>query len=508
MKNDARIRFWLIMTAAVLCLGMASAPAESPEEKRVGFAFGMKGAPDASWVAFALENWTSEGAERALKLFGKYSGSYDRTTISLTLEYPEIVEGPDPSVIAYLTKELRGAHEIYDVYVMGRVRAGRKSDYDRPKEGPYSVAPWRQEESVKTQKRGLQFSADGRYLRYLEKPSADSEEEAYRHLTVEGNSLEESAMQEVEWHPVKAPAQLPPFITTPQPRIHEETAPVWSPDSFGLYVHDEQGVWKAAFDRAPRKAVWSLVLPMSDVRAFQLSPDGRRMLFEIGKQMRQAVLVDLEAAYSAPTAVGKGWCARFSPDGKQVAYLNRQGAYAADVENPKPRRIGGKIQPKIDTSSRLQWSHDSALLYAHDAEGVWSASAEPDGNGWTKVVEIAGVHTFRVAYRVFRPAMLILGEPIPEPKISHRLIVEADVETDGGASDHAIRNGSRLKERQFIYFDLTGEESEPYYGFKGWGNGSDGNESSRWFYHADLKGLHLDRWGTDCGVIYKLEYNE
>ena len=309
----------------------------------------ITGSQDGNWLAFVLDRWTNGQAQGAAYVFGDANFGQNRYEFPLTLEYIEVVEGPDPSVIAYLTKEIRGASDEYDVYILGVVQEDSRKFQNCTPDVPFSVLPWRKTEKeryVKTVKRNLQFSQDGGYLRYLEKESVHSENEAYRYVSIQGETPKMSIVHRLKWLPAKEPVAPPSYITARQPKIHEETQPVWSADSSALYVHDKEGVWRRPFSPTPRNTEWSLFYPKKNVRAFQLSSDGKRMLLEIGLKQRRVAVVDLESESARPRDLGEGWSARVSPDGTQYAFLSRRGAYIGDGAS-EPRRIGGKTQPEF-----------------------------------------------------------------------------------------------------------------------------------------------------------------
>ncbi len=485
----------------------------------------ITGSQDGNWLAFVLDRWTNGQAQGAAYVFGR------RYKFPLTPEYTEVVEGPDPSVIAYLTKEIGGVSDQYNVYILGVVQEDYQKFQNRMPDVPFSVLPWLQHETIKTVKRNLQFSEDGGYLRYLEKESVHSENEAYRYVSIQGETPKMAIVHRLKWLPAKEPAAPPSYITARQPKIHEETQLVWSADSSALYVHDKEGVWRRPFSSTPRNTEWSLFYPTKNVRAFQLSSDGKRMLLEIGSKQRRVAVVDLESESARPRDLGEGWSARFSPDGTQYAFLSRRGAYIGDSVS-EPRRIGGKTQPEFHSSSRLEWPRNSTLLYAHDANGIWSVEPSINGNGWKLEVKVEGVHTFHITSWV-RPRFYISEEsPRPEPEIITSLMVETDgnpvfsraresgfvpmtaheYNKDrrnmphynarlGGRFGDGATLGTNMKERRITRLSLSGEKNETsYYSENGWGAGKDGRPFNYWIYHANFNGLHVMKVESGCGL--------
>lgn len=493
----------------------------------------ITGSQDGNWLAFVVDRRQNGKAERAAYVFGDAGGGQDRYQFPLTLEYTEVVEGPDPSVIAYLTKEIRGASDEYDLYVLGVVQEDYRKFQNRTPDVPMSVLPWRQHETIKTVKRNLQFSEDGGYLRYLEKESVDSENETYRYVSIQGKTPKMGTVHRLKWLRAKKPAAPPSYIRARQPKIHEETQPVWSADSSALYVHDEEGVWRRPFSPTPRNTEWTLIYPKKKIRAFQLSSDGKRALLELGSKPRLVAVVDLETESGRLRDLGKGWSARFSPDGTQYAFLSGAGAYIGDGAS-EPRRIGGKTQPKFHSSSRLEWPRNSTLLYAHDANGIWSAEADVDGSGWKLEVKAEGVHTFNVTSWARSRFFVIEESPRPEPEIVTSLLIETDGEPVfsraresgfvpmtareysnhsesqiGGRFEEGAMLGTNMKERRITSISLSSEKNETsYYGKNGWGAGLDGRALNCWSYHANFNGLHVMKLEGGCGLGFTLFYNE
>ncbi len=507
-------------------------PPITPVKSPIAVTRAITGSQDGNWLAFVADRWANGQAKRAAYVFGDANFGQRRYTYPLTVEYIEVVEGPDPSVIAYLTKELGGASDEYDIYILGVVQEDSHKFQNRTPDVPFSVAPWRQHESVKTVKRNLQFSEDGGYLRYLEKESVHSENEAYRYVSVQGETPKMNVVRRLKWLPAKKPAAPPSYLTARQPKIHAETQPVWSADSSALYVHDSEGVWRRPFSPTPRNTEWSLFYPTKNVRAFQLSSDGKRMLLETGAKQRRVAIANLESE-SGPRDLGEGWSARFSPDGTQYAFISRRGAFIGDADSA-PRRLHGKMQPKFHSSSRLEWPRNSTLLYAHDASGVWSAEADVNARGWKLEVKAEGVHTFHITSWA-RPVFFIVeGEPQPEPEIITSLTVETDGNPvlsrarESGFVQIAVREysgdyykgqiggrfgdgatlGTNMKERRITQINLSNGENEAYHRNNGWGAGEDGRSLNCWVYHANFNGLHVMKAEGGCGLGFTLFYNE
>ena len=403
----------LLLTGAVLA-GLLAAVLALTYEKTRARARAISPSPDCDMLAFVLERRDGVKQSADLQAFSNVALNANNT-LPLTYKIIEVVESPDPSVIAFISKCVGGTRDYYDVYVIDNAPdAAAASNYwgARLPGEPYSPDPYPGAEDRKAVKSGLQFSKDGRYLRFkrrsVGKPTDRWIDKIVRWSASEYERYKTSGDYEypmpsgVKWVPPKKPAQLPAFMTARQPKIHAETQPAWSPDSKTLYVHDSKGVWSAEINRVIGLPEWRLILPMKKLRAFQISPDGNSALMERGVQ-RKVEIADLKGKQK-PRSVGEGRGARFSPDGKRVAFIHKKGVFMADVQDGKPRGVGGSAngKPNIQRNSRLQWSHDSRLLYIHDAEGVWSMEPDAGKSGWTLIAKARGLHTYRIIHRVNR----------------------------------------------------------------------------------------------------------
>ena len=528
----------LFLSAALLAVSPA-AWAETQPIQAVA-ARSVEVSPNGARFAFVVEKRVGGKRAAGLRAFLKFPSGTSNRAYPLTAEFLEVVQSPHPSVIAFLTKEIHGRVDRYEVYVLDPT--GVRSNFDRQKypEAPDPIVFYGQKgRFLKTVKSGLQFSEDGIYLRYVEKAPETSDASAdcltapvsYGYGRIDGAGPIERVKSHVKWLPPKRPAQLPAFLTEPQPKIHSETQPVWSHDSKTIHVHDKEGVWSAEVSPSVGFPVWRLSLPMTQIRAFQISPDGRHALLERGDPTRRVELIGWKTEQAA-RLVGEGRSARFSPDGKRFAYLNDRGAFIANLQDATPRRAGSQPQPNVHSNSRLQWSRDSRLLYVHDAEGVWSMEPDSSERRWTLTIKAKGLHTFRIVSGSFRP--ITFAGPDALPKIRHFSFLEAAAEKlrevavadgNGGFVSKSPRskNGVKprvepspfgdsrqLKQRHLINVNLSSENQDPYFWKWGWESGDaiTLDPYRRWTYHADSKGLYLMTTGGHCGLGFAFLYDE
>lgn len=532
----------------------------------------MAVSPDCHRLAFVMVKKERGKQSANLRAF---DNSY-RRIVPLTFECVEIVQSPDPDIVAFLAKEIGGTsreHDDYNVYVINnKANPGSTAARRAIKTGaPYAVVRANDARNLRTVKRGLQFSQDGRYLRYKQTPlpkpeyaaqtdsknckekrngmiaeiarrfAPDDEpsrqivsEYEYAHVDIQGNDLG-SKSKYARWLPPKTPAKLPAFLSSPQPAVHAQAQLAWSPDSQTLYVHDHEGVWGARFARYNGLPEWSLLMPTTQIRAFHVSPIGDRILLE--KESGAVVLANFKANGGA-RLVGKGRSAQFSPDGARFAFLNSSGVFAGGVKEGKARCLEKSgAEPNLLPNSRLQWSHDSRLLYAHDAQGVWAAPVDGSGSGWTLMFKAKGIHTFRVLHNRIRPESILKEGETPRYSRFPNFYLEMEemptlfkADGAGGFVPMELEEGpdygngmagsekptlfgpySDLKERHLVRIMASKSGYISIYIGRGWGAGSASSFEpffNAWSYHANFNGLYSMRILGRGGHSYSILYND
>ncbi len=341
----------------------------------IGISRAIVPSPNNEWLAVRMEHWKKDERVRTLSVKNLHNGIF----YSLTPEYLEIVQGPDPSVIAYISRDSSN-----NWYTVGVYAPDKTIVEEEPIPHPYPVA----RSNTGILKKDLAFSSDGQHLRFAIRLNFESLGRiSYDYRTLDGRAyLTDEPLKGVEWLPPQKPAKLPDFMTERTPQIHEETIPVWSPDSDALYVHDEEGIWRVNL-LMPRMQVWELFLPMQGVRAFRLSADGQHLLANLdgGDSDPSVVLVDLKSEERVPKRLGQGWGAAFSPDGKRFAYAHSGGLYVGSVEKGAARRIEASEQRNFGRNAAPIWTSDGAAVYIQSDEGVWRVDAESAENAEWKL---------------------------------------------------------------------------------------------------------------------------
>ncbi len=560
--NNRPVWKYLLLPGAVLLAGLAVActgrgadaqqPAHQKTQKMQGpAARAVAVSPDREMLAFVLERRNGTEYNAGLRAFLKFPRGSSNLAFPLTFEIVEVVQSPDPSIIAFIAKEVSGTYDAYSVYMFDKSGA-----LPRPSSRSYSgsshplLGSMRHARNLKPVKSGLQFSDDGRFLRYVAQP-VETEAASTDRLTAESNrrlsqwqaqygyaSIQERGVHgvsvgSIKWLPPKPPDNLPAFMTAAQPEIHPETQPAWSSDSKTLYVHDSDGVWSAEISRSIGLPEWRLMAPAKDIRAFHISADGSRALLERGGKTRRIELVNIKGNQK-PQLVGGGRNARFSPDGKRFAFLKGGGAFTADIQDGKPRPVGRSVsgQPKIQSNSRLQWSHDSRLLYVHDAKGIWSMEPDKKENRWELYVKAKGLDTYRIVSWERRLRYVEKTPELPEFKTYIYLRAEAEhvpaifaadgkggfvpasptpkkTESSRGAPSDADENGG-MKERYLISVNLSNKYPQMRYNRTAWESGTArGKDSNRtWSYRVDSEGLHAQTSSGPSVNFWSFKYDQ
>lgn len=560
--QPTRSRLWMLGAALLTCLtgallsGCRSDGQESAAYVEGAAARAIAASPDCRLLGFVMERRDSSGEAASIHAFGLNSRPQTLSN-SLTFEILEVVEGPDPSIIAFIVKKpcsgenAQDAYQIYMIDKTGRLAKGI-SYWDPEKPLRIDKASWSVNGGAPPVK-DLLISEDGRYLSV--KKNAPGTSRSNDRMIIEAKRAPEGIRPRVRlrpgadapiekppirWLPPKKPARLPAFIAARQPEVHAETQPVWSFDTeeffHTIYVHDNEGVWSAVHAALPE---WRLILPMKHVRAFQVSSDGSHAVLERGGKKRRIELVSLKSDQTA-RVFGEGRMARLSPDGKRIAYLNNNGAYITDLQGAQP--LDFRPHPSLQPYSRLQWSYDSRLLYVHDSKGIWRVNPDQKRSEWKLFVKAEGVHTYRIARRenrlgafaeekvetAFPYDTILLVEMEAEPSLavlndnggfdsrtlseSQRSILRNALQS--GASTR-IAKSANPKERHIASVSLTEENPEMRYIGRGWDAGFDQSEyihpfysNTRCLYYANFKSMEMAVTEGWCGTFKRLEYNK
>jgi hypothetical protein len=152
--------------------------------------------------------------------------------------------------------------------------------------------------------------------------------------------------------------------------------PSWSPDGQRIfYVSNPEvawgtgDIWSVAADNSnDRRKVLSEETSWSTRP--EISPDGKQLLFASyhGRQWRQLWMTTPDGAAPLPVSFGEfdRWNARWSPDGRRIAYIsNEQGNTSLVVQD----LAGGSTTPIVATRRRYKHAEASLTLDIRDEQG-------------------------------------------------------------------------------------------------------------------------------------------
>ena len=409
--------------------------------------------PNDEWLAARVEHWKNDERVRTLSVKNLRDGIF----YSLTPEYLEIIQGPDPSVIAYISRDSSTNWYTVGVYAPNGTGGGKE-----PIPHPHPAV----DSDTGILRKDLAFSSDGQYLRFVTRrnfePLGTSE---YGYRTVDGAAYIDwidDDFKHVTWLPPQKPAKLPDFMTEKTPQIHEETVPVWSPDSDAVYVHDEEGIWRVNL-LMPRMQVWKLFLPMKGVRAFCLSADGQRLLATIdgGDGEPSVVLVDLKSEKRVPKRLGHGWGGAFSPDSSRFVFADASGLYVGSVEKGAARRIEASERRNFGRNAAPIWISDNAAVYVQSDEGVWRVNADSTENGaWELALPLEEVGSFDVFFR--RPlASCRKAATASTPTANSTAVGEVPSGKESSISSRSLTRNRSGYERKLMLTDLHAADPTP-----------------------------------------------
>jgi Tol biopolymer transport system component len=240
-----------------------------------------------------------------------------------------------------------------------------------PKDGPISISEAQPVTTGNQTIEGIGVSHDGKWLAY------DS--------NINGN-------QDIFRIPVGGgePEQL-----TNDPS--DEFLPAWSPDDREIAFY----YWKKGNrDLTLMMADGSKLQQLTDDPASESYPDwspaGLRLVFTSEQTGRGELFMisreNKEAKWGTPhqlTSNGADQGAKWSPDGRLIAYTNSQGLWIISAEGGEPRSLVEVGDPAIQSRIRhTAWSKDSRTIYylAYDAEKRASFWSVPASGGEAKLL--------------------------------------------------------------------------------------------------------------------------
>jgi len=154
--------------------------------------------------------------------------------------------------------------------------------------------------------------------------------------------------------------------------------PIWTPDgSEILFASDRTGTYQLYRKRSDSVREETRVPgPATPWGASDISPDGGFITCQSGGTATRWDISTIAVGDSIPAPFVKSqfseWSARFSPDGKWMAYSSgesgRREVYVSAFPGP-----GGKVQVSTRGGDEIQWRRDGKELYYISAEGELTA---------------------------------------------------------------------------------------------------------------------------------------
>ena len=337
------MRYRLILIAIVII------PNVAPSAERIGLTHHPLPSPDGEHLALISErryhhdkqNFSLMHSECSLTLWTANRHDDFFIHYSLTPRIHDVIRSPDGKVIAYLALDINLWYAICFYFpdrgeAFGIEYCSTGSTIDK-----------------------FQLSTDLEWIRYYIRPRIDRDTPVYdakpnrppsksikqqlsdvingQWTAMEVNTGEylftKKEQDKIEWAAIERPEEIPAFLTQPVPKIQKDTQMQWSPDSKNLYLLDEKGIWRSDIGK-PFVYQWTLILEISSILRFELSPNGTHLLYEVAletpyeltlEQQEEREIWILNLEYGSPNKLGKGWASTFSHDGNTLFYGNFDG---------------------------------------------------------------------------------------------------------------------------------------------------------------------------------------
>jgi len=146
-----------------------------------------------------------------------------------------------------------------------------------------------------------------------------------------------------------------------------ESQPAWSADGkqiwFTVFANDSSAIYSIGANGGDSKRIGTV-----PGRAMRLSPDGTRVLYWIGTWTSMKLFssaLDGSNALQLTDGSGVVWGARWSPDGKRIAFADRDSSHLLKVHVMNADGTGRTQIPFVASAFEAQmpaWSPDAKLL--------------------------------------------------------------------------------------------------------------------------------------------------
>jgi hypothetical protein len=307
------------MRAAVALVFLSCfVPVSAQSVVRHGLASRVTPSPHDDTFVYLAEKRDDAVSEFTLTWVQPPSADASMRAHSLTPRYGPLVQSPAGDMIAYWSVDFARGLEVF-VYHCAEGQGGLSR--------PLSL-------SSGTRGHRLEWSADSGYLRLQPElsdawgPFDHQSDVAWHSFSTDGMfHVHNEDVAGAEWVP-PIPAEDPPaYLSQRRPTLSGDSPIVWGADPTTLYVADAGGVWRVSLG-APFMDEWSRIADMQDVRALAVSPSGRHLVVEAGRDEEGGIYeMRLDSPDSVPTRVAAGWGIRFGTDHGWYFYAAYKGLY-------------------------------------------------------------------------------------------------------------------------------------------------------------------------------------
>ena len=372
--------------------------------------------PDGKWVAFERDS-------RELRVIDP-STTQETLVATGVFDTPPFVDArdfawsPDSRFIAYLSA---GAKTFVNVHV-AQIVAGASPALKRGEGRPVSFL-------ANTNAGSLAWSPDGTYLTFATAQRTEPGDVIRVDLLPRTPKFREDQFRDLfkEEQPKTTPEPPGPTQPTPPPQPATTTAPVPStptttvPTSTNAPSSASSGPGRTSstpveivFDDIRRRAA---ALPTGvDVSRQEISPDGKWLLLTASAAGQQNLYIYSVDELSREPAVarqltstpGAKRSAHFTPDGKEVYYLDRGRVFNVTLERREPKAIAVTAELDVDFAREKRETFHQAWTYLRDQ----FFDEKMNGVDWTAVraryePRVAGARTPDEMRRIM---LLMLGE--------------------------------------------------------------------------------------------------
>jgi serine/threonine-protein kinase len=198
--------------------------------------------------------------------------------------------------------------------------------------------------------------------------------------TADGQRVAFSGSGGISWRAADGSSPAEPLIPKRQPDVANINPTSWSADGRFLFFHEQIpgtdfNIWVAPRGEAPRVLIATTARDLAGT----LSPDGRWLAYYSNESGRPEVYVrpfPNVNDHRWTVSTSGGWTPRWSPDGRQLFYMNGASMLVVHVETQGADFVGGKPQFLFD--GPFDTTQDMNVDIAPDGRSFVMVEADPD----------------------------------------------------------------------------------------------------------------------------------